>query len=1783
MKTAYIARQTMIALAVAAASMLPVGSQAASTYTNSQFASIPMNLTSNDAIPLVMLNMSRDHQLSYKAYTDYADLNGDGTPETTYTDTIEYYGYFDSAKCYTYNTSDGRFNPTGLAGGTNKHHCSGQWSGNFLNWATMTRMDVVRKLLYGGKRSTDTAVMTVLERQYLPTDAHSFAKYYGGNDIDKLTPFTGIPTTHPVGTSSSTVTIPNPVTGDAAPTRTFNTNLSVQFGDQIKVFVTGDEGNRWMMGGVSGISGSNVTITIRKGGSASSSYTTNYNTWTLRNLSRTGISLCNLTKGSTVSHDNTNPPIIRVASGNHALWNANEGYQCQWQEERSNQGGSYEGGFRSNGNWAYFSGLNASAEHPSQNNIGLGTGSAKGEYIVRVRVGVAGLLGQEKVKQYGTTASPIHKPIGLLQVYADQLYFGLMTGSYSKNVSGGVLRKNIKSFIDEINPVNGTFMTGANGIVHNMDRLRIHGYNYSGSYTSSPDNCYYQQIGFVLSGGSVGQGYPANQGNCSTWGNPMSEIYMESLRYLAGKTANTAFTSSLTKDQQLGLTTATWQDPIDQDNYCAPINILNFNASVSGYDDDQMTGWSDVCSTRTAKQLTDEVGVLENITTGGSTKWFIGTNGGAGSADNNKLCSGKGIGGGFGAFAGLCPEAPTQKGTYLMAGMAHYANTNRIRNDLTVPSFRAHSRDLMATTYGVAMATNVPKIEVNVGGKKVTILPAYRLDISGKYGGGTLVDFKIVEQRADYGKYYVNWEDSEMGGDYDMDMWGTIEYKVSGSDITITTTTVAASTSNPQGFGYIISGTDRDGAHFHSGIYRFNFTDPTGARGCSNCVANDLPTSQTYAAISTSDTKLLEDPLWYAAKWGGPLTSGNPSMKSDGSPANYFYAINPIQLETSLNKVFLDIVTRTASATSVAIASSNSGAGALYQAYYEPLRQDSANNEASWVGTVQAMWIDGYGYIREDNGTGVLGNYEDNKRVEFYHDDSTGQTRIRRYISTKNNQYTPHYMEGTVTAYTSATGTVTFTVNPINGMSGTSGATFNNWTITNLTSKESGSSSTSVRLESGGIKTFTMTPPFVPFNNGDTIRVEHDEYITDSVENLKTLWNARKQLSLITDADIVTQRSFATTANNGRFIKTWVDTNGDGIVDSGEFIDFAVGAPLPPGYLDVPLTSAPNIVNYIRGQEIPGFRSRKINYDGTGDQVMRLGDVVNSSPTVVGAPDKGYDLTYRDASYLEFRRKYAKRRQMVYVGANDGMLHAFNGGFYDAANSTFKTAGTDHNGIAATQHPLGSEIWSYVPMNLLPHLKWLTIPKGTNPDDPDYYGYQHVYYVDGNPKVFDVKIFNNDTDHPEGWGTILVVGMRFGGGPMTIDVGAGSSRTFRSAYVIMDITNPEIEPRLLAEIQVPDESYSISSPAIAIIKDKVVSNDDNKWFLAFGSGPTDLINASTNNNAHLFILDLAELSIPGSSAGTLPSMCTRDAINGGAMYIYSCDTGVGASMTGNPVVVDWDLRYKTDAIYFGTAGDAGGTSGRMMRMDINGSANPVNWSNPATLIDVGQPVTAFPNLGVDDNRPRNKWVFFGTGRFFVNPDLYSTTVQSIYGVIDDGSEVHKINLRNTSNAQVETDGTISGVGGFSSFNDMDANTGKGWYMNLPLIQGTTGTAPATRVVTNSVLAGGMLFTTAYQPSNDKCAGDGFSRLYGLYYKTGTAHPIYGLMNIIVVGGKKVNSSYVDLGAGFASAPVVVFNNADVTSGDFTIVYQKDGMPGSVPGGGPLPVRSGMESWRQRWQ
>lgn len=139
--------------------------------------------------PLTMLVMERDHKLFFEAYNDAADITGDGVLNVGFDPRIDYEGYFDSYKCYGYSSGNQYFYPTSK---TSNKICSGQWSGNFLNYVTTAQLDAIRKVLYGGYRVIDTEDLTVIQRTYIPQDGHSWGKEYSNNSsyqINQFTPF----------------------------------------------------------------------------------------------------------------------------------------------------------------------------------------------------------------------------------------------------------------------------------------------------------------------------------------------------------------------------------------------------------------------------------------------------------------------------------------------------------------------------------------------------------------------------------------------------------------------------------------------------------------------------------------------------------------------------------------------------------------------------------------------------------------------------------------------------------------------------------------------------------------------------------------------------------------------------------------------------------------------------------------------------------------------------------------------------------------------------------------------------------------------------------------------------------------------------------------------------------------------------------------------------------------------------------------------------------------------------------------------------------------------------------------------------------------------------------------------------------------------------------------------------------------------------------------------------------------------------------------------------------
>ena len=1874
-------------IAVAAiAGVLSSASAALSTQQEPAFQSNPV-LNVSSSTPLVMLNFSKDQLLFFKAYNDFTALDPAHTDvvQTTYVDTIDYYGYFDSAKCYAYASDI--FTPSATVSGyvspgapLTNHYCDGtHWSGNFLNWASMTRMDAVRKLLYGGYRSTDTTSQTILERVILPFDSHSFSKFYNGSDLPQLTPFSSSSySSTATTTTTSFTTSPVPLNyGTSSPpqksiTLTVGSNAGMQVGDQICLYysktgkaspcqvnvngnvadstgasviptntspipLAGDADDAYMYGGVTGTSGSTqVTILVYAPSASTTALGTNCSassacTWNVVNLSSTGISMCSTSDPGINANQNSaqvsTPPLLRVVKGNHLLWGANEANQCMWYSELNNTQSSFFGGFRSNGNRAFYSGLASSAENPDQPTVGLGTGSndpgtsvTGGTYYVRVvACPGGGLDANETCETYGANDE---KPVGLLQQYGEsgQIKFGLITGSFDKNISGGVVRKNlppstvngVNSLTDEINSGatgTGQFLTPTNGgIIQTLNALRPYGFafKHGGEWLNSApagDNCTYQLTEIVHSGASSPK---INEGNCTSWGSPISESYLESVRYLAGLTATPSFVysnSGSSHDLLLGLPEPAWPSTaatavLDANNYCASLNIMNFNSSIESYDSftrdsSYYSTFSDLHLTATnasyptpsgsgADAWTDLVGVKEGIA---GNSYFIGQ---STSTNADGVCSPKNIAN-FSLASGLCPEAPAKQGSYIMAGIAYAAHTQRIRNDITVPATDTSS--LKVTTYGVQLASNTPKIQVKIpgGNGTVTLLPAYRLDLgAGKFGGGTLVDFRIVQQSCTAsqctGSFYVNWEDSGQGGDFDQDMWGILSYVATSTNITVYTQIVGLSSANGQGFGYVINGTTADGAHFHSGGYSFNYTDPVpvttlndagttptdinATGGCNGCVLGDSRTHVVYT-YGTATAHLLNDPMWYASKYGAFVddSSGTPGVPdtaskwdkfinatgasgADGTPDDYFYVTNPAQLVSSLQRAFSQIVAKVASGTAAAVvASAGQGTGAVYQAFYEPVHQETItpNRQARWIGSLQALFIGSDGRLYEDT-------LQDGK-------------------------------------LTSADNAIVFVYDPVANV-------------------------TKFQVDDGS---FPLSTP------------------KQDLSALKPIWNARKTLATPPSGSAVAQRAYSTSDMSKRYIFTWIDENLNGQIDSSEVHDFTTSGIPSTDYWYFNLingstataaatTEAQNIINWVRGQDLTGYRNRTLAYNASdgaaGAATQRLGDIIDSTPALVATPSQAFDLLYGDQSYGVYRNNNACRRQVVLVGANDGMLHAFNAGFYNVVNQAFATSpnttGCATGSSSSTNaYSLGEEIWAYVPQNLIPHLTWLT------KDPPTTNGYTHVYYVDGTPRIFDVNLpsvmnhscsgtVNGSTVDCSTWGTIAVVPFRLGGGLITVDTkGDGSTmRKYHSGYIIMDVTDPEQPPKLLGEITLPDNQLATSSPTVVTVrKPDAGASDPNSWYLVVGSGPNVRSTVSSTTNAFVYAYNLNGLKGTDSNGVTIPDK--------------TYDSGMTNAFAGDLVASDWNLDFQSEGVYFGTQQKTSGAdfNGQFFKLQTHTSgggapdATAASWAIDS-MYDASnlanKPVTIRPTLGVDDNA--TPYVFFGTGRLFASADLGTTQQQSIFGLKDksetlshptgcsgDATCVKDSASKLLSGCTVQSNGTTTAACGSEaagvSFTTLtqDATNNcigssppspcyDGWQLNLATPAAGDTHSGSERVVSSQTLFGGELFTSSYIPNTSLCGAIGLSNLYAQDYRTGTANPSNSPFGTTTSGSTTtLNLSTQVGGGGLASPPSLIVHPGAGGNGSATLqtcVQTSTGQIVCQNLGTNIGPNNGEVSWRQ---
>ncbi len=273
--------------------------------------------------------------------------------------------------------------------------------------------------------------------------------------------------------------------------------------------------------------------------------------------------------------------------------------------------------------------------------------------------------------------------------------------------------------------------------------------------------------------------------------------------------------------------------------------------------------------------------------------------------------------------------------------------------------------------------------------------------------------------------------------------------------------------------------------------------------------------------------------------------------------------------------------------------------------------------------------------------------------------------------------------------------------------------------------------------------------------------------------------------------------------------------------------------------------SGSNMVNYLRGQSqhetAPTLLYR--------DREHVLGDTVNAKPAFVGKPN----LLYGDAvtpDYASFKAGPAGSRQPVlYIAANDGMLHAFNG-------------------------DTGNELWAYVPRTVMPNLYKLAA---------NNYDINHRFYVDGSASTMDVFIGG-------AWKTILVGGLNAGG----------------RGYYALDVTDP-VNPKGLWEFCSDATLCAVSDANLGLSYGQAVITkrpSDGKWVVIVTSGYNNV--SPGDGNGYLYVLDAetgAVLSRVGTTVVGIPvgnittpsgfakiaGFATNFAVNNTTTIVYGAD------------------------------------------------------------------------------------------------------------------------------------------------------------------------------------------------------------------------------------------------------------------------------------------------------
>lgn len=506
----------------------------------------------------------------------------------------------------------------------------------------------------------------------------------------------------------------------------------------------------------------------------------------------------------------------------------------------------------------------------------------------------------------------------------------------------------------------------------------------------------------------------------------------------------------------------------------------------------------------------------------------------------------------------------------------------------------------------------------------------------------------------------------------------------------------------------------------------------------------------------------------------------------------------------------------------------------------------------------------------------------------------------------------------------------------------------------------------------------------------------------------------------------------------------------------------------------ISFTSA-NVTAADLGVSTAGERDAIVNYIRNGETIdaytnWKLGDIFHGAPLSIATPNvlffdqhdrsnpKAFNV-YRESKI----RSSANGKRVIAVGSNNGQLHLFKTG----DNTTQMPGGG------------GTEVWSFIPPNLLPRLRLLA-----HTSHPTLL--THQYFVDGPLSAAEVWLgsgtIGSTFKSANDWHTYLVMSQGRGGNATLWSSSSSCDSGFSSSYsssfsnycgyyafrINETLDNPVYQWRIGGSSGLPaaDGAY-LGQPWSKMFIGRVRINNSEKWVGLIGGGYSG-----------------SDCKSGGACDTRGKSFYVIDMSNGAILwrYTYATNSNMAYSLPASPSAVDSDNDGFLDTAYIA---DLGGNVWRFKFCLNNDGAgcNTINWSGGLFFeTSSGNIRPIYTSCAVTVDPDGALWVYFGSGD---KTDPTAPNAQEKFYAVKDTDRSTTWRLNNLKNI------TSSG----STYNP-GTDTDNGWYINI--------TGGGEKILSDPTIFEGNVYFTTYNPPSggNPCEQGGESRIYTLNYLTG---------------------------------------------------------------------------------